>query len=159
MSRFVEIKYRSGNAVLTRIINIDTISDFSVEKKFLRCVAGSRENTYNLTDESSEQLKQVLFINNLSDPFQMVSQMQRDLDAYKTTFINVLGWCNGMFRAGKAIPAIGSFGDVSSDVNDQMNTMMSSLRLLNDEYLEMKKKLEDAGITPLDSHAVDPNNQ
>ena len=159
MSRFEEIKLRSGNAILTKIINIATIADFSVEKNSLRCIAGSKENTYCLTVESTEQLKQALFINNLSDPFAMVSQMQRDLDAYKTNFINVLGWCNGKFREGKAIPAIGLFDDVSNDVNDMMNTMMSSLRQLNDEYLEMKKKLEDAGITPLDSHAIDPNNQ
>lgn len=159
MNRFAEIKFRSGNAELSKIINIDSVADFSPEKKTLCCVSGSKEKTYLLTDESAEQMRKVLFVNNLSDPFGMLTQMQRDLDAYKTFFINVLGWTDGAFREGKAYPALGLFTDVSEDINDQMSMMMNGLRSLNDEYQEMKKKLEDAGIEPVKPSATDPENK
>lgn len=159
MSRFVEIRFHEGSAVTTKVINVDNISDFNFDKRKLVTCYGLTPKTYILTAESAEKLRHQLFIGNLSDPYQQIMQMQRDLDAYKTFFVNVLGWANGRFREGTALPAIGLFGDNTPDINNQMELMTSALRQLNEEYVEMKNKLIEAGITPLDSHAVDPDKQ
>ena len=158
MSRFVKITYRSGSMSITKHVNADRIIDFNPERREAAISQGDKVVRVILTPESAEYLDNVLSMGE-SELMDGICRMQRDIDAYKTFFVNVLGWCKGTFREGRAIPALCLFSDVSGEVNDELDMMMRSVRQLNDEYVEMKEKLEKAGIVPLDSKAVDPDKQ
>ncbi len=158
MTRFIEINYRSGSVNARTIINVASIVQFNADKNQIVCDWVGEKRTLTLSPESTAAVREVLFVNNLSDPIAMIAQMQRDLDAYKSVFINVLGWANGMFRDGKAVPAIGLFPDVTADINNQMSSLMTELSKLNSEYQDMKEKLMEV-CPDYFNHGVDPDNQ
>ena len=154
------IEHVSGSVVSTQYINLDYVVEYNPKSRRLICCYGDKgQRTFILTESYSEKLESMLSQGVGTDAMELLLQQQRDLNAYKTFFVNVVGWCRGQFREGKAIPALGLFSDVSGEVNSELEMMMESLRQLNDEYMEMKEKLEKAGIVPLDSKAVDPDKQ
>ena len=154
------IEHVSGSVVSTQYINLDYVVEYNPKSRRLICCYGDKgQRTFILTESYSEKLESMLSQGVGTDAMELLLQQQRDLNAYKTFFVNVVGWCKGQFRDGRAIPALGLFSDVSGEVNSELEMMMESLRQLNDEYVEMKEKLEKAGIVPLDSKAVDPDKQ
>ena len=154
------IEHVSGSVVSTQYINLDYVVEYNPKSRRLICCYGDKgQRTFILTESYSEKLESMLSQGVGGDAMELLLQQQRDLNAYKTFFVNVVGWCRGQFREGRAIPALGLFSDVSGEVNSELEMMMDSLRQLNDEYVEMKEKLEKAGIVPLDSKAVDPDRQ
>lgn len=160
MSKMVMIEHVSGSVVSTQYINLDYVVEYNPKSRRLICCYGDKgQRTFILTESYSEKLESMLSQGVGTDAMELLLQQQRDLNAYKTFFVNVVGWCKGQFRDGRAIPALGLFSDVSGEVNSELEMMMESLRQLNDEYVEMKEKLEKAGIVPLDSKAVDPDKQ
>lgn len=160
MSKMVMIEHVSGSVVSTQYINLDYVVEYNPKSRRLICCYGDKgQRTFILTESYSEKLESMLSQGVGTDAMELLLQQQRDLNAYKTFFVNVVGWCRGQFREDRAIPALGLFSDVSGEVNSELDMMMESLRQLNDEYVEMKEKLEKAGIVPLDSKAVDPDRQ
>lgn len=154
------IEHVSGSVVGTQYVNLDYVVEFNPKGRRLVCCYGDKgQRVFILTEKSAEELEKMLNGGLGADSMKLLLQQQRDLDACKHLFINIMGWCNGMFREGTAFPAIAAFDDVSGDINDMQGLVMESLLSLNNEYMEMKGKLEEAGITPDDSNGDDPDKQ
>lgn len=171
MSKMVMIEHVSGSVVSTQYINLDYVVEYNPKSRRLICCYGDKgQRTFILTESYSEKLESMLSQGVGTDAMELLLQQQRDLNAYKTFFINVVGWCRGQFREGRAIPALGLFNDVSGEVNSELDMMMDSLRKLNDEYLEMQEQLKQLSEKPVDgegdpkpegddNHGVDPDKQ
>ena len=70
--------------------------------------------------------------------------MQKDLDAYEYSFVNIIGMLLGNFGKGN-VPSVQRCLAASNDVDDRINKLFRAAKELRMEYDQLQKSYNELG--------------